>query len=205
MKYLFSTLLLATIQLFPQPDTQDSGGPLTPEWAAYDVKFYNINLNIDPDKQTIKGWVGVTAEAENNMKELVLDLDDRYRITQIVWDSSEDYAELNFKHENGKIKIELPNEVTKESTFTVKVYYGGKPRVAERPPWDNGFTCCQDPDLENIFSNLYERIDYVFTLNGNFRTISGRVIGDRWYNKTDTDPPLWPSDHGGLIFTLYSY
>jgi hypothetical protein len=59
----------------PQFGSQDSGGPLTPEWAAYDVKFYNINLNINPDKQTINGWVGVTAEAIADMKEFVLDLD----------------------------------------------------------------------------------------------------------------------------------
>jgi aminopeptidase N len=140
MKTVFLILLVSVLQLFPQTNSQDSGGPLTPEWAAYDVKFYNINLNIDPDKQTIKGWVGVTAEAVNNMKELVLDLDDRYRITKIVFDAQDDYTELKFKHEDGKIRIDFPNEQTKGNLFTVKVYYGGKPRIAERPPWDNGFT-----------------------------------------------------------------
>lgn len=140
MKTVFLICLLITSQAYPQLDMQDSGGPLTPDWTAYDVKFYNINLNIDPDKQTIKGWIGVTVEAVNNMKELVLNLNDRYRITRIVWDSSEDYVELNFKHEKGKIKINLPTEVFKGNIFTVKVYYGGKPRVAERPPWDDGFT-----------------------------------------------------------------
>lgn len=71
--------------------------------------------------------------------------------------------------------------------------------------WDDGFTCCQDADLLNKYSALDEQIDFVFTLNGNFRTISGRVIGDKWYDKTYTFPRLWPSDHGGLIYTLYSY
>ena len=70
--------------------------------------------------------------------------------------------------------------------------------------WDDGLTCCQEADLRNKMSDLYERIDFVFTLNGNFLTISGRVIGDEWYDKTLTIPRLWPSDHGGLIFTLYS-
>ena len=140
MKLCLLLILSLSTAAFPQTDTQDSGGPLTPEWAAYDVKFYNINLNIDPDKQTIKGWVGVSAVADTNMKEFVLDLDDRYRITKIVWDATDDYIELSFKHENGKIEIELPGEVRKGNTFNVKVYYGGKPRIAERPPWDNGFT-----------------------------------------------------------------
>ncbi|MBE0570079.1 MAG: M1 family peptidase, partial [Ignavibacteriaceae bacterium] len=143
MKHIIVSLIIIlffSVQLFPQFGSQDSGGPLTPEWAAYDVKFYNINLSINPDKQTINGWVGVTAEAVINMKEFFLDLDDRYRVTKIFWDSSTEYKELSFKHENGKIKIELPEEVIIGKSFTVKIYYNGKPRVAEDPPWDDGFT-----------------------------------------------------------------
>ena len=103
MKHIFVSLVIAlisSIQLHSQFGSQDSGGPLTPEWAAYDIKFYNINLNINPDKQTINGWIGVTAEAITNMKEFVLDLDDRYRITKIAWDSPNEYKELSFMHEN---------------------------------------------------------------------------------------------------------
>ena len=135
--YLSIIIIVSAAKLFPQSDSQDSGGPLTHEWSAYDVKFYNINLKIDPEKKTISGWVGVTAEAVNNMKEFVLDLDDRFRITRIILNS---FDEINFKHENGKLKIELPDEIVSGTIFEVKVYYGGKPRVAQTPPWDDGFT-----------------------------------------------------------------
>ncbi|HEY6437149.1 MAG TPA: hypothetical protein VIY47_11220, partial [Ignavibacteriaceae bacterium] len=145
---ILTAIIICSIQLFPQFGSQDSGGPLTPEWAAYDVKFYSINLNINPDKQTINGWVGITAEAVTNMNVFVLDLDDRYRITKIVWDSPEAYKELSFKHENGKIKIDLPEELSKGKLFTVKIYYGGKPRVAENPPWDDGFIWAETKDGE---------------------------------------------------------
>jgi len=142
MKIIFiflSIILINSIRLFAQFGSQDTGGPLNPEWADYDIKFYNINLNINPEKQTINGWVGVTAQAVNDMKEFVLDLDDRYRITRIIWDSPEAYKELSFKHENGKIKIEIPVEILSGNSFTVKIYYGGKPRIAEKPPWNDGF------------------------------------------------------------------
>lgn len=142
MKHIIVSLitLICATSLFPQFGSQDSGGPLTPEWAAYDVKFYNINLNINPDKQTINGWVGVTVEAVSNMKEFVLDLDDRYRITKIIWDSPTESKEISFKHENGTIKIQLPEEVAIGQSFTVKIYYNGKPGIAKNPPWDDGFT-----------------------------------------------------------------
>lgn len=142
MKRIFVSIIIIvinSIHLFPQFGSQDSGGPLTPDWASYDIKFYNINLNINPVKQTINGWVGVTAVDVVNMKEFVLDLDDRYRITKIIWDSSTQYKELIFNHEDGKIKITLPEEIIKGQSFTVKIYYNGKPRVAENPPWDDGF------------------------------------------------------------------
>jgi len=152
MKHIIVSLfiiLISSTQLHPQFGSQDSGGPLTPEWAAYDIKFYNIDLDINPEKETINGWVGVTAEAVINMKEFVLDLDDRYRITRIFWDSPDEFKELPFKHENGKIKIQLPEEVIKENIFTVKIYYGGKPRVAENPPWDDGFIWSKTKDGED--------------------------------------------------------
>ena len=144
MKIILSSLLIVitfSTLSFPQFGSQDSGGPLTPEWAAYDIEYYSINLKIDPDQQTINGWVGVSAVALTNMKEFVLDLDDRYRIAKIVWNKSgKASSELKFIHINGKIKIELPEEIKSGELISVDIYYGGKPRVAERPPWDDGFT-----------------------------------------------------------------
>ena len=133
-------LLFHSYPIFPQFGSQDTGGPLSPEQAAYDVKFYNINLNINPENQTINGWVSVTAEVVNDMNEFVLDLDDRYRITKIVLATGGAHQKLNFNHENGKIIIDLPNEFKLRELITVEIYYNGKPRIAERPPWDDGFS-----------------------------------------------------------------
>jgi aminopeptidase N len=152
VKIIVSSLtivIIFSVVSFPQFGSQDSGGPLTPDWEAYDVKYYNINLNINPKNQTINGWVGITAEAVNNMKEFVLDLDDRYKIGKILWDIPDAYQELSFKHENGKIKIDFPTEVIKGVTFSIKIYYGGKPRVAERAPWDDGFIWAKTEDGED--------------------------------------------------------
>ena len=40
-------------QIFAQFGNQDSGGPILPEQAAYDVKFYKIDLEINPDNKFI--------------------------------------------------------------------------------------------------------------------------------------------------------
>ena len=75
--------------------------------------------------------------------------------------------------------------------------------------WDPGDTCCQNEDLLNRFSLLDQRIDYIRVRNDNGELpftlavpLVARVIGDRIIDKTNTDPRLWPSDHGGLRMTL---
>jgi len=62
-----------------------------------------------------------------------------------------------------------------------------------RPP---GLSCCQDADLLNPWSALYERIDLVFSRDlpaGVKANQVGNSPGDR------TPSGLWPSDHAGLV------
>jgi Endonuclease/Exonuclease/phosphatase family len=61
-----------------------------------------------------------------------------------------------------------------------------------------GFTCCQDPDLNNSVSALDSRIDYVFERN--FGSIpSALLVGNTPF---ESDRPQWPSDHAGLVATV---
>jgi endonuclease/exonuclease/phosphatase family metal-dependent hydrolase len=65
-----------------------------------------------------------------------------------------------------------------------------------------GFTCCQDPDLENRRSLLDERIDMIFSWDEPGR-VTARLVGDKVSDKTF--PPglgLRPSDHAGVWASL---
>jgi hypothetical protein len=73
-----------------------------------------------------------------------------------------------------------------------------------------GPTCCQQEDLLNVDSQLDQRIDLIFVRNryGSLQwTIPGLelavVVGDEQRDKTNTFPPLWPSDHGGVVGKLF--
>ena len=66
-----------------------------------------------------------------------------------------------------------------------------------------GFSCCQDEDLANRRSMLYERIDMVFSLTKPSRVIDARLLGATPFSKTW--PPghgLWPSDHAAVAAAL---
>lgn len=67
-----------------------------------------------------------------------------------------------------------------------------------------GFTCCQDEKLLNKPSNLYERIDLVFSRKVPQWVKDVNIVGIKPSDKTlpSTGPRLWPSDHGGVSAEL---
>lgn len=62
-----------------------------------------------------------------------------------------------------------------------------------------GFSCCQEEDLLNMKSDLYERIDLIFSLVPPRKVQNARLLGESISDKT---PPvgkgLWPSDHASV-------
>lgn len=62
-----------------------------------------------------------------------------------------------------------------------------------------GYSCCQDADLGNHQSALYERIDLIWSAPKPSRVMNARLLGEVPADKT---PPkgagLWPSDHASV-------
>jgi endonuclease/exonuclease/phosphatase family metal-dependent hydrolase len=63
-------------------------------------------------------------------------------------------------------------------------------------PLEPGDTCCQDADLMNAVSALFERIDLVLA-RGGFGVASIELVGNVPADKTPSG--LWPSDHAGIV------
>jgi len=69
---------------------------------------------------------------------------------------------------------------------------------------DAGFSCCQAEDLLNRRSELYERIDMIFSLTPPSSVLDMKLLGTTMGDKTR--PPgiggLWPSDHAAVAAKL---
>jgi endonuclease/exonuclease/phosphatase family metal-dependent hydrolase len=61
-----------------------------------------------------------------------------------------------------------------------------------------GYTCCQNETLTNPASELSSRIDLVLT-EAPIQATEAHVIGAEIFQTT---PPLWPSDHAGVVATV---
>ena len=66
-----------------------------------------------------------------------------------------------------------------------------------------GLSCCQDADLANPRSVLYERVDLIWSLTKPAKVQDARLLGETTSDKTMPGPfGLWPSDHASVAAKL---
>ena len=111
-----------------------------PEQAAYDVTFYELDLNIDPDAKSIDGSVRIQAEIVAPMTYFVLDLDTLLNIERVEEKVDGNWESRPLRRDIGKVWIDLDRTRQAGESLEMRVHYGGKPRVAPNPPWNGGFT-----------------------------------------------------------------
>ncbi|HEY0657886.1 MAG TPA: M1 family metallopeptidase, partial [Pyrinomonadaceae bacterium] len=133
-----------------------SGGVLMPEQAAYDVKHYDLDLRINPDAQSIKGVLTVKAQIVKPIDKLVLDLDMPLTVESVALVSGRKQSSLAFERKEGKVWIAFPKMQNAGKTVEVRVAYGGKPRVAPRPPWVGGFVWSKTADGSHWFATAVQ-------------------------------------------------
>jgi endonuclease/exonuclease/phosphatase family metal-dependent hydrolase len=70
-----------------------------------------------------------------------------------------------------------------------------------QPAWTAG----QLDDLDNVPSNLDNTVDFILHNRPDVIEAvrhSGDIVGEELDDRTDTNPPLWPSDHAGVVITF---
>jgi len=68
------------------------------------------------------------------------------------------------------------------------------------------YTAGQSDDLDNVPSTLNNTVDFVLHDTDGFLDAvsgSGDIVGEELDDRTDTTPPLWPSDHAGVVVSLH--
>lgn len=125
-----------------------SGGPLMPEQAAYDIKSYDLDLRINPTEQSIEGVLTAHAAIVHPTGWFVLDLDPPLLVEKVnlVDSAHKPVEQLKFERREEKLWILLPTTKQPGEDIRVAISYGGKPRVAPRPPWVGGFVWSKTSD-----------------------------------------------------------
>ncbi len=118
-----------------QTQILESGGVLRPAQAAYDVRHYTLNVTVDPDESAISGDLTARLSLRSLRDDLELDLDHRLAVDGVMVDG----VEAVFEHRGGVVSFTLPEAAVAGETIEVAVAYHGRPKVALRAPWIDGF------------------------------------------------------------------
>ena len=130
----------------PAPDPYDSGGRVAPEQAAYDARFYDLAVRVEPADSSLEGVLTMTARLVHPSERIALDLDPLLDVREVgVGSGSAGISRVDWTRERGRIRIPVPASLQPGEEFQVRVAYGGRPRVAPRPPWDGGVTWARTP------------------------------------------------------------
>jgi aminopeptidase N len=132
--------LLLAISSLLQAQNRDisyvsSGGPLKPLQAIMDIRHYTIALDVDIDKHTINGYAEIELLLAQPTDTLLFDLIHLYTVHKTVVNGS-----VNSFAQKGDSLVIVNKNGFKAGKQIIRIYYGGTPPDAKRPPWDGGFT-----------------------------------------------------------------
>jgi aminopeptidase N len=105
-----------------------SGGPMPPEQAAYDVRFYELTLTVDPADSSIAGSNVIHADVTAPLAVFVVDLDTVFAVPEVLVDR----VAVTHERRAGQLWIALPREYRAGESLSVEVAYRGRPRAV--PP-----------------------------------------------------------------------
>lgn len=139
--FLVILTLLGIQQINAQFTRRDSlQGGLRIERTSYDVKRYDLNITINPEQKSIKGFNEITFDVVIPTQKIQLDLFENMKVDSIVWNTKK----LNYKRDNDAVFIDFPEKLASRSNHKLKFYYSGNPRIAKNAPWDGGFVFSKD-------------------------------------------------------------
>ncbi len=134
MRTILSFILLVT-SICAAAQNLKSGGKLKPEQAIMDIRHYTVALDVDPEQKTINGYTETDLILSQSTNSLLFDLWHGLTVNQ-VWVNGKSG---NFTHTDDDLLKIASQQQLAAGKVKVKIAYGGKPGIAQRPPWVGGF------------------------------------------------------------------
>jgi len=108
--------------------------------SCYDVKYYDLSIQVDPGSKSIKGSNHILMESTNEFQKIQLDLFSNHVIDSVIYNDNV----LPIEREENAFFVQFPVVVNTGQSIYLSIYYHGIPIIAEYPPWDGGFVWGKD-------------------------------------------------------------
>lgn len=147
--FFFVLTFIGIQQINAQFTRRDSlQGGLRTERTSYDVKRYDLNIIINPEEKSIKGFNDITFDVVSATQKIQIDLFDNMKVDSIVWNTKK----LKYVRDNDAVFIDFPERLVLKSNHKLKFYYSGNPKIAKNAPWDGGFVFKKDSNGKDFIA-----------------------------------------------------
>ena len=120
---------------------QDSlRGSITKERAWWDLKYYHLDIKVNPADSTITGSNTIRYKVLTPSNRMQIDLQEPLKIFKVTQDGKE----VKYQRDGSVFYIDLVDPQNPSEIKEITVFYGGKPKIAVNPPWDGGITWKKD-------------------------------------------------------------
>ena len=139
-------LLNKSEMVFTHQDTLR--GSITKERAWWDLKYYYLDIKVNPKDRTIIGsnTVRYTVLTEDN--KMQIDLQQPMNITKVMQNGKD----LKFERDGNAFFITLNEKQKVGDTKEIVISFGGKPKEAVKAPWDGGFSWKKDKNGKDFIA-----------------------------------------------------
>ncbi len=144
-----SLLLLLSLSAQAQFTRADSlRGSITPERSWWNLTYYHLDIEVDPENQFISGSNTVQYKVLEPYQSLQIDLQPPLKITRVTQNNNA----LEVIKEGNAHFIRLKAPQRKGDVNEIKIEYEGKPRVSPNPPWSGGVTWQKDSNDKHFIA-----------------------------------------------------
>ena len=145
-KILFYLIIIIKLQFQIQAQTpkfthQDTlRGTITPERSWWDLTFYHLDIVVNPSDSSINGSNTVTYKVLSQNNVMQIDL----QPPLVLFTAVQNGKSLNIIKDGNAHFIQLTDTQLPGAINSVILKYGGRPKIALRPPWQGGITWKRD-------------------------------------------------------------
>ncbi len=115
-------------------------GNLFPERIWFDINYYDLYLDVDPNSKSIAGHNDIFFKVLKKSKIMQLDMFDNMCIDSVIYRDRICRVERKYN----AFFIDFPHILNPGDFEQIRVYYHGKPLEAKNAPWDGGFVWKED-------------------------------------------------------------
>ena len=129
-------------------------GSITPEREWWDLTYYHLNIDVDPENKIIKGSNAIHYKVLKPNSVLQIDLQQPLKLTKAI----QNKKELVIESKGNAHFIKLKDRQQFSENNSITVFYEGNPKEAKRPPWDGGITWKKDSNGNHFIASACQGI-----------------------------------------------